>query len=199
MTNNCRYRKPNTLWLEGKWGHLTGQALKFKLLERLAESHEGQKQFWDNVTKPKHGCWEWQGAFHYSGYGLFSFSPERGRQVNIRAHRISYFLTQYKLPMAKVVCHECDNRKCVKPSHLFIGTRNDNAQDMVRKKRQAVGISVFTTKLTPEEVHQIRILHHVEGVNCCELARRYCVVPSTIWNAVNNILWRHLPFPIECF
>jgi HNH endonuclease len=191
---NRRYRKPNTLWLSGDWEGLSGHKLRLKLLERMADSVEGRKMFWSKVNKlGPDDCWEWRGTFHDSGYGLLSFSPERGMQINIRTHRISYFLDRRQLPQSRVVCHTCDNRKCVNPNHLFLGTRADNAFDMVDKKRQAVGVRIFTAKLTPEEVQTIRFLSFVEGLNNCEIARMFNVSSTCIWYIVNNRLWRHLP------
>lgn len=190
-----RYQKTHTQWLSGDWAALKGAQLKLRLLERMANSAEGQENFWARVQKRNDGkkCWEWTLAFHDSGYGLFSFSAGPSRQISIRAHRISYFLKHGNLPIPPlVVCHTCDNRKCVNPKHLFSGTRRMNVQDMVEKERQAVGVKVFTAKLNPEKVREIRRLSSIEGWNNCELARLFGVRNCTIWNVVNNVFWRHV-------
>lgn len=188
-----RYRKPNTLWLAGNWNGLKGHALKLKLLGRLAISEEGQKQFFSRIKKgAPEECWEWQGGFHESGYGLFSFSVRPSKPVYIRAHRIAYYLTHGNLPKDEVLCHTCDNRKCVNPAHLFAGTRADNAHDMVSKNRQAIGEKVYMAKLTPQEVRWARFLYFVEGIGYKKLAPMFGVAESTMYFVVTNKFWRHV-------
>lgn len=188
-----KYQKTNTLWLLGDWADLSGPKLKLKLLERMANSEVGQRKFWSRVQKGgSNKCWNWTMSFHDSGYGMFSFSAGPSRQVSVRAHRISYFLKHGFLPKSPlVVCHSCDNRRCVNPQHLFAGTREMNNQDMVEKNRQAVGKKIFTAKLDPEKVREIRRLSS-QGWNNCEIAKSFRVKNCTIWNVVNNVFWRHV-------
>jgi hypothetical protein len=75
-------------------------------------------------------CWEWQ-ASKRSGYGAFKYS---GRVMG--AHVVSWELfNKEKVPVGMCVCHKCDNPPCVNPNHLFLGTKKDNAIDMVSKGR----------------------------------------------------------------
>lgn len=75
------------------------------------------------------GCWEWQAARDRRGYGLIRF-----RGALHRAHRVSWALAHGELPTACVL-HRCDNRSCVRPEHLFLGTQGDNVRDARDKGR----------------------------------------------------------------
>lgn len=85
--------------------------------------------FWVFVTRGD-GCWEWIGAKHRDGYGRFN-----ARSGMVIAHRFAWTLHHGAVPAGKDVCHTCDNRGCVNPAHLWIGTASDNMQDMHNKGR----------------------------------------------------------------
>jgi HNH endonuclease/AP2 domain len=86
--------------------------------------------FWMKVKKRPNGCWEWAASCTKNGYGRFQINPR-----TYKAHRISYFIAHGQLPVHLLVCHTCDNKKCVNPSHLFLGTSKQNTQDMISKDR----------------------------------------------------------------
>jgi len=79
-------------------------------------------------------CWEWKASLSSNGYGKFSI-----KHKCYGAHRIAYFLYHKIDPFNKLICHHCDNKKCVNPKHLFLGTSQDNRDDCVKKKRHAFG------------------------------------------------------------
>src|SRR5258708_9493686 len=98
------------------------------------------------------GCWEWTGYKASNGYGRFML---RGDAV--RAHRACYEIYVGPIPEGMHVLHRCDNRGCVNPSHLFLGTHTDNMRDMEAKgrSRHPRGDNHLSSKLTESQVRAI--------------------------------------------
>jgi hypothetical protein len=99
-------------------------------------------RFWSHVDRSG-SCWPWQAGSDKDGYGKFTITlPRIGkkqRQINIRAHRLAYILTQGPVPREVLVRHTCDTPACCNPDHLLTGTQADNVADRVARGRSAVG------------------------------------------------------------
>ena len=155
---------------------------------------EREAAFWSKVKLPDSigtdECWEWQGGNNgRDGYGRF-----RVENKKLSAHRIVYRLTIGDIPDGLLVCHTCDNPRCVNPDHLFLGTKADNYRDMRDKGRDntAHGEQVATHKLAREDVVAIRDEYIPHKVSTRQLARKYGVRPSSIQRIISRQNWKHL-------
>lgn len=93
------------------------------------------ERLWRAVRRGKPDeCWEWMKFVNSHGYGMLAILTVKGRRP-ILAHRLSWIISHGD-PGTLCVLHKCDNRKCVNPAHLFLGTRPDNTRDMIAKGRQ---------------------------------------------------------------
>lgn len=144
-------------------------------------------------TKHGRGCWEWQGATNSMGYGRLSNGD--GKPKTLLAHRVAWQCVRGRIPKGMCVCHRCDNPLCVRPSHLFLGTRGDNMRDMYAKGRkkpvQLFGECHGKTTLTNEQVLEIR-----ERVKFGEpqrhVAKIFEVTQATVWRIYHRKTWSHI-------
>lgn len=157
----------------------------------LRKTEFPEERFWKKVNKQtENGCWEWTGGLH-SGYGQFSVGGRKNAR-NIRAHRFSYVLTHGLIPDDIDVLHSCDNRKCVRPDHLFTGTQYDNVKDMVSKQRHATGERIGSAVLTETQVTEIRRRFSFGSQNMVSMGKEFGVAPSTIARIRDRLIWDHL-------
>lgn len=152
-------------------------------------------RFWSKVKKTRK-CWEWTACLSSDGYGVF-----RVRNKNKRAHRVAYELCVGPIPASKCVLHVCDNTKCVKPTHLWLGTNADNVHDAMQKGRfkawaiplkcRARGERHGMSKLTEHIVRKIK-QRYKDGERQTDIAEDYGITRHTVWNVVHHRTWQHI-------
>jgi hypothetical protein len=150
-----------------------------------------EQRFWAKVNRTDSAdeCWEWRAGLNGDGYGQFWDSLDS--RMN-RAHRVSYRITFGSIPKGLSILHRCDNRRCVNPSHLFLGTQKDNIEDMVKKGRQRgrsmPGQLNGAAKLTADQVIQIKQLIK-DGHRNATIAPIFKVHPSNISAIRRGVSW----------
>jgi hypothetical protein len=138
------------------------------------------KRFWSYVSKSNR-CWNWVGGCDNDGYGSFWTGKKQ-----VRAYRVSWRLAFGPIPQGQQVLHDCDNRKCVRPDHLFLGDNAANMADKVAKGRQAKGENNGCSKLTATEVARARELSASgQSGRSIDLG----VNESTIRRALSGVTW----------
>lgn len=169
-------------------------------------------RFWTTVNRngplqqhvPELGpCWEWTGRCDRGGYGHTTMNGKFAT-----THRVSWQLAFGKIPDKLCVLHKCDNRKCVNPSHLFLGTYKDNHADMnakgrkqwpsgdnhparINPSRMARGSKNGWAKLTEDQVREIRRLCQAGAVPK-RLGSQFGVAETAIYSILNGRTWRHV-------
>jgi len=156
-------------------------------------SLELQVRFHEKWEVDDTGCWIWTAAKAGRGYGIIKIP---GSREYYYAHRLSYQIHYGVDPGEKLVLHTCDNPACVKPTHLFLGTHSDNAQDMKSKDRHLRGARNKMAKLTDEKVRHLRKLHEM-GVSQNELGRVYGVSQGVVYKIVHGQTWTHAEAQID--
>jgi hypothetical protein len=150
--------------------------------------------FWSKVDRSagQDACWTWTGAvtskWHYG-----CFQTGDGRVLG--AHKVAWLLTNGDTD-GLCVLHRCDNRVCVNPAHLFLGTKQDNWDDMDSKGRYiGRGATSVHAKLTEEQARYIKATYRKTGPrrgNGSELARQFGVTPTVVHAIGRGDTWKHL-------
>jgi len=153
-----------------------------------------EARFWSKVQKlpGQDGCWIWTAGCNSKGYGNFSIL-DNGKRKYIIASRYSWYLAYgEEVPNEMCICHKCDNPPCVRPDHLFLGTREDNSKDCCQKGRQVKGENVNSAKLTELQVQEIRIQYVTSNASQLSLSKKYNISESVVQSIVNNKIWKHI-------
>lgn len=159
-------------------GYRKGEPIRFVngAHGRRAVARDLGERFWSKVNKSEgDDCWLWTAATNEGDYGRIKVGE---RYEN--AHRIAWSLTHGPISVGLNVLHRCDTPRCVRPSHLFLGTHLDNMRDMYQKgrRRAASGARNGRSKLTLEQARQIRYSESV--VADSQLARHYGISNTSI-------------------
>lgn len=137
-------------------------------------------------------CWPWLRCATAAGYGWVNI----GGGKCVLAHRAMWQDIHGDIPSGMVICHRCDNPKCINPAHLFLGTPRDNTQDMFAKGRRGYcghpGVTHPKAKLTEAVVLEIRDRAARRTGTMRGMGREYGVSGTTIRLIVQRKIWQHV-------
>ena len=129
-------------------------------------------------------CWIWRGSISSNGYGIYqTYKRYLGTSW---AHRVAYILKYGEIPKNLEIMHNCDNKLCVNPEHLSLGTHQENENGKLARGRTLQGVNHPQAKLTKEQVQRIK----VEQGTYKEIAKRYNTSPSQICNIRKGNSWK---------
>lgn len=200
--------------------HTTDMRTATRPIPELTEKNK--RNFWRKVDKEgpihrwdfrKGRCWNWIGSKCSDGYGNFAI-----QKIIFGAHRVSRVLHFGEIPDGLHVLHDCDNPACVNPAHIFVGTHQNNIQDMWDKGRGpstfkcppekkargknhgsktkpqcvARGENCGTSILKEYQVLEIRKAFSELGMSKRKLAQMFGISRTTIKRVVERKGWRHL-------
>lgn len=131
------------------------------------------------VVDDQSGCWVWQGGCGFNGYARL----RRGANGKpVYCHRVMFEHHHGPVPEGHVVMHTCDNRRCVNPAHLRLGTQKDNVLDMYKKGRS--GRSTLSEK-------EVRAIHSMSenGIPADAIANEFRIASCTVYEIVSGRSW----------
>lgn len=153
------------------------------------------ERFWKYVNKRENDeCWEWVGSVDSKGYGKILDEGGAKNGKLLAAHRVSYMIHYGNIPNGLYVCHKCDNKKCINPNHLFLGTAKDNTQDMINKNRlpDRRGENSSNHKLSNDNVIEIKRLLKNKSESISSIANKFGVGYNVIWYIAAGKTWKNV-------
>lgn len=196
--NSCDFHKSNKRCKQcySNWYRKN----RFRICPECRSKYNGRGDFCCNMcklmfmhSKKRNGCWEWNGPVAKHGYALTKDYENRGK--NIPVHRLSYRIHKGNIPVGLLVCHTCDNRKCINPDHLWVGTHQDNSNDCKSKKRAksggVYGVKCTKAKLNDEKVKEIKKMLK-NGISNKDIAEIFGISRPVISEIKHNKLWKHV-------
>lgn len=159
---------------------------KYKLTKNSEESNFIKFLNKIDISSPNK-CWEYPEILD-DHYGTATLNGQ-----TIPAHRFSaYFFLNFDLNSEFFICHKCDNKRCVNPHHLFVGTCADNMQDLVNKDKQRRGTQINTNRLTEKQVNEIKKLYTTGKYSWKNLGILFNVSKPTIGAILKKRNWKWL-------
>lgn len=151
---------------------------------RKKRSEQPLEHFWNNVARTE-TCWNWTAGLTYKGYGFLTLDRKQ-----FRAHRYSYELHNGPIPKGMLICHRCDNRRCVRPDHLFLGTTQDNTADRHNKGRTLVirGENHWRSRVDEKAVRDMRS----RRLRLAEFASLYDLTKESVRAIQRRKSWKHV-------
>lgn len=150
-----------------------------------------EARFWEKVDRSGE-CWLWTGQTTEHPTHPYGVLRRDGRRL--RAHRFAWELTHGPVPDGLLVCHSCDVTPCVRPDHLFLGTNQDNTQDMLAKERHGTervhGSDHHKAVLSEDDVRRIR--SELGSRSLGSLATEYGVSKGLVWQISAGRIWKHV-------
>jgi len=161
---------------------------KHKISDGLKQSHIDR--FYSLINyNGEDECWDWKRNLPPTGV----YPVLRINHRNISVNRLSYFLYYGEFDESLLVCHTCDNPKCVNPHHLFLGTTRDNTLDMIKKGRDKIcGEKNIKAKITEKDVLRIRELFATGSMTVLDISAKYPINPETIGKIISGRLWKNV-------
>lgn len=157
---------------------------------------EARRRFWSRVDKSgTNGCWLWLGCTcgSTSIYGTHGYQGK-----TYKAHRLAYELTHGPIPNGMLACHRCDNKLCVNPDHIFLGTQKDNISDMYRKGRNRNvslrGEENHRSKYTTNQAVDVKTLR-LNGTSMKQISELTGVSEPAVNSICQGRVWRHVGDP----
>ena len=147
------------------------------------------QRFWDKVEiRGNDECWLWRASCTTSGYGQLAYKNSKPE----RAHRIAWELTYGDIPTGMHVLHKCDVPACCNVFHLFLGTHQENMDDMATKGRNAHGDAFINSKLTSVQVLKIRELYASGLYTTTEIGGMFNTSRQNVNDIGKRRSWKHL-------
>lgn len=157
----------------------------------IAQTKKAKDDFWKKLKKGQtnNECWIWEGAKSATGHGELRFNKKKWK-----THRFAWFLTYGFLDDELCILHHCDIPNCCNPSHLYQGTKKDNAEDRENRNRghNRSGENNPKSKLTKKQVIEIRELYKSGQYSQRKLAEKFEVSQHQIMLIVKRKSWSNI-------